>query len=423
MAPAQGNESREHSAPGRRPAQTAKPTRNRWRRLLVVNLVTFSLVGLLGELGFRLLWNPKYWVSCDRWLLGSGQSAAGKKWWPETTYYVTSKEFRVEFRTNAQGYRARPEPPKSANPFRIAFVGDSFTEGMQVDYDKTFCARLERGLAGSVPGREVVCENYGISATGILDYLHRVTHDVLQPEAPDALVLCIYPGNDFMIDFPDEAFASDGRPVREYFQPPSRLRQVLTWVNLKSRFGSFLQKSIRIAAIRASAAKVQGPKLWWVDPALASRARDTPAVRRSRALLTELNGECKRAGTKLCVLVVGPVSTYSSKDGSSPLTQILNSWDIDAPVIDFAVDVIARPDYPKLLFPRDGHLNEAGHELLAASVIDPLHNALALPRTPAAFAGKLPVAVTRSTSATPSESRLATRKEDARKGLQPSRTE
>jgi hypothetical protein len=342
------------------------------RRLVLVNLVSFGLIGLLGELGFRLLWNPKYWVSCDRWLIGSGQTRAGKKWWPETTYLIESKEFCVRFRTNSRGYRARPAQRFEARPYRIAFVGDSFTEAMQVEYDKSFVALLERALTGAVSGRDVVCENYGIAATGLFDYWHRTVHDVLKPSPPDALVLCIYPGNDFSIDFPDEAFDAQCRPRTEYFREPSRLRHAITWLNLKSRFASFLLKSMRTAAMRAMPAKEQGPDLWWVDPALAASAADKPAVRRSRAVITALDEECRRSGTRLCVLVVGPVLTYSSKDGRSPLRQILAAWKVDVPVIDVALEAIARPDFPTMLFPRDGHLNEPGHAYVASRAAEPL---------------------------------------------------
>ena len=56
-----------------------------------------------------------------------------------STYRIESREFNIRFRTNAQGYR-RAELTPTEHPYRIAFVGDSFTEGMQVEYDKTFCA-------------------------------------------------------------------------------------------------------------------------------------------------------------------------------------------------------------------------------------------------------------------------------------------
>src|SRR5271157_5270860 len=116
---------------------------------------------------------PEVLHPCDQWAVGSGMTAAGRKYWPNSTYQIESSEFRVTFRTNAQGYRARPGPSGTGSPYRIAFVGDSFTEGMQVDYDKTFCALIERGLAGSVPGRAVVCENYGVAATDLFEYWHR----------------------------------------------------------------------------------------------------------------------------------------------------------------------------------------------------------------------------------------------------------
>ena len=76
----------------------------------------------------------------NRLLVGSGQTEVGKKWWPSTTYAVDGSEFRTEFRTDASGYRARPEPFTADHPYRIAFVGDSFTEAMQVPYDASFCA-------------------------------------------------------------------------------------------------------------------------------------------------------------------------------------------------------------------------------------------------------------------------------------------
>ena len=115
----------------------------RWKKvglLALVNLVLFAVTGVIGEVGFRLFWNPKYYIHCDQWAVGSGMTAAGRKYWPNSTYQIESSEFRVTFRTNAQGYRARPGPSGTGSPYRIALVGDSFTEGMQVDYDKTFCA-------------------------------------------------------------------------------------------------------------------------------------------------------------------------------------------------------------------------------------------------------------------------------------------
>jgi hypothetical protein len=353
------------------------PVRKKLLFLLLISAFAFLLFGLIGEAVARLFWKPRYTISCDRWVVGSGLTSAGRKWWPETTYLIQSAEFRVRFRTNGQGYRSRAQARQAAHPYRIAFVGDSFTEGMQVDDEKTFCARLERGLAGSAHGREVVCENYGVAATGLFDYWHRITHDVLQPAPPDALVLCIYPGNDFMGDFPDDAFDTAGKPLREYFQEPGWPWHVVTWLNLHTRFGAYLQQKVALAWHRWGAKPYRGPLFWWNDPALAAGAGDAPMVRRCRALFQAIHDECQRSGTKLCILVVGPVANYRLKDGQSPLGRILADWQIDVPVID-----IAAPAFPligQLLFPRDGHLNEEGHSHVASAALAPLRGALGLP--------------------------------------------
>ncbi len=76
------------------------------------------------------------------------------------------------------------------------------------------------------------------------------------------------------------------------------------------------------------------------------------------------------------VLVVGPVANYAAKDGQSPLASILSSWGIDVPVIDIAIRGRARSDWASLIFPFDGHLNDAGHAYLAQEALAPLRAVL-----------------------------------------------
>jgi hypothetical protein len=346
-------------------------------RLLLVNVVLLALLGAVGEVGCRLFWSPKYWVHAENWWIGSGNDRAGKKWWPGASYRVESAEFRVRFRTNALGYRERPEAVRTADPYRIAFVGDSFTEAMQVDVADTFVARLERGLAPGAP-REVVCENFGVSATGPFDYWHRIVHDVFRPGAtpPGAVVLCLYPGNDFTEELPDAGFAPDGSPRREYFRESGWLWHAATWLNVKSKLGHYLVRSAVIASMRSRPPGDGAPKYWWTDPELARSAAEAQPVARSRSLLRAIEAECCAHGTKLVVLVIGPVPTYIPKDARSPLGQVLADWGIEAPVIDVAAPAIVAPTWPQLLFPGDGHLNELGHAYVASAALEPLRAAL-----------------------------------------------
>lgn len=355
--------------------------RKRLAFFVMGNLLVLAACLVVGEVAFRLFYRPRYWIHTDRLMVGSGHTNVGKKWWPGTTYAVDGSEFRIEFRTNALGYRARPRPAPAASehPYRIAFVGDSFTEAMQVTYEVTFCDRLEALLNQDGAARPRVCINYGISDTAIFDYWHRIVHDVLTPDPPEALVLCVYPGNDFQPSPPADGFDADGHPLREYFHRPGWSKHLIAWVNLHTKFGFFLQRSLLSIG---AASKRPDPRLknWWCDPKRAAELADEPDVKRYRSLMRAIDEECRQRGTKLIVLVVGPVANYAAKDGQSPLGRILASWGVHAPVIDVAIQARSRDQWASLVFPFDGHLNELGHDYLTNQTIGPLRELLNGPR-------------------------------------------
>lgn len=375
----QSAESRSPGAMGVRPGQGAMA--RKVRLVLTANLLVFTMAGLLTEVGFRLFWHPRDWVYCESWLVGSGAGRAGPKWWPNTTYRIEGREFSVRFRSDAQGYRARPAPPRTADPFRIAFVGDSYTEAKQVEYDQSFVDLLEHGLAGQAGRREVVGLNYGIAGSGFFDYWHRITHDVFRPGVapPIGIVLCIFPGNDFWDFCPEDGFDPDGQPVREYFDQPTWPRHVITWLNLKLKCASFVVQSLKRRGIGSRPLQLNAPAYWWSDPAVARAAQAAPAIRQVRALMHAIEQECDRHGTRLVILVVGPVNTYAAKEGKSPVREIFTAWGIKAPVIDVAAQAMATERPSRLVFSLDGHLNPAGHRFCAETALEPLSQALGLP--------------------------------------------
>jgi hypothetical protein len=344
----------------------ALPWRRRLAYMTALYFVAFSACALAAEIGFRLFWSPKYWIHTHRFTVGSGQTEAGKKWWPNTQYLVESDEFRAEFNTNAKGYRARPAPAPAPGAYRIAFVGDSFTEGMQVDYERTFCARLEKMLGAADGSRAFVCENMGVSATDLLDYWHRIHHDVLAVDPPDMIVLCIYPGNDFQGAMPDNAFDELDQPRADLFKNPGWAQHLIAWINLHSKFGCYTQRALLGIGGRRRSSAGQAPRNWWADPATAARLAESPDVRRSKAIIKAIDVECRKNGTRLCVLVVGPVAGYASVNGESPLARIMTGWDLDIPVIDIAIKARALSNRQALTYPVDGHLTEAGHAYLAS---------------------------------------------------------
>ena len=143
-----------------RAGRAEESLRKRAAFLLLINLVVFSLGLLIAEVGFRLFWNPRYWIHLSRLLDRLGPDRGGEE--VVARYRVHGRRVRVPHRVPHQclGLSCRPRADDGRSPYRIAFVGDSFTEAMQVPYESSFCARLESLLNLDAP-RGRVCINDG----------------------------------------------------------------------------------------------------------------------------------------------------------------------------------------------------------------------------------------------------------------------
>jgi lysophospholipase L1-like esterase len=109
-----------------------------------------------------------------------------------------SGEGRAYVKINRQGLRDREhELEKPAGTYRIAILGDSYAEAMQVELERTFWSllppRLERcGFAG---GKRVETINFGVSGYGTADELLTL-RERAWPYQPDMVLLAFFPGND-----------------------------------------------------------------------------------------------------------------------------------------------------------------------------------------------------------------------------------
>lgn len=97
---------------------------------------------------------------------------------------------RVRFATDARGLRRTPHADnRTAGARRVLFVGDSFTQGSQVEADELFTVRLERAIGG------IESFNAGVGGYSTLQEL-RALPAQLAKYTPDAVVLTVY-DNDF----------------------------------------------------------------------------------------------------------------------------------------------------------------------------------------------------------------------------------
>lgn len=96
----------------------------------------------------------------------------------------------VRFATDARGLRATPHPTaRAAGTRRVLVVGDSFTQGSQVEADELFTSGLERALDG------VEVWNAGVGGYSTLQEL-RALEPQLRDYRPDLVVLAVFE-NDF----------------------------------------------------------------------------------------------------------------------------------------------------------------------------------------------------------------------------------
>jgi len=211
---------------------------SRWRRLFSVNALlalasTLLAVGVVEWVLHRIDFLPDYWdwhgtlVVLDRELL-----------------YRLKGHSRADL--NALGYRDAEFSVAKDGRTRIAMLGDSFVFGDNVESPQTLPKALERALG---PGFEVW--NFGIAGDGPDQSYARMLRDVLR-FSPDAIVLCLYPANDFNDLAKNELYVEgpDGRLVYNPDNPVARaipsfrtgvlLRKLLTGRGL----GPFSEQSL-----------------------------------------------------------------------------------------------------------------------------------------------------------------------------------
>lgn len=175
---------------------------------LAALLVSAGLAAAIGEVGLRLagVSNPNFYQPhpLRGWELRPGAEG------------LWTKEGHAEVRINARGMRDREiAVPKPAGTLRIALLGDSCVEALQVPVEKTFARLLEGELARcpAVGGRKVETLNFGVAGYGTVQELLALRHEAW-PLEPDAVVLAFYSGNDVR----NNSRALDQDPARPYVE-------------------------------------------------------------------------------------------------------------------------------------------------------------------------------------------------------------
>ena len=158
-------------------------------KLLLLGLGAFA--GLAGlEIALRVA-GISYPVpyATDPWCGSRLQSNFGGYW---------SKEGRASVTTNSLGFRDTEHSlAKPTGTVRVAVLGDSYVEALQVADDIIFARCLEDELAKQLPVDVGPIEvlSFGVSGWGTAQELQALRHYVWQFD-PDVVLLAFLPGND-----------------------------------------------------------------------------------------------------------------------------------------------------------------------------------------------------------------------------------
>ncbi len=125
------------------------------------------------------------------------------------------QEGDAQVRINRDGLRDEEHPvAKPAGELRVAVLGDSMVESLQVPVDRTFWELAERRLEGCerLSGRRVELLDFGVSGYGTAQELLTLRHRVWKYR-PDLVLLAFYAGNDVRNNY--RPLEQD--PLRPYF--------------------------------------------------------------------------------------------------------------------------------------------------------------------------------------------------------------
>ena len=172
-----------------------------------VALASIVVALLLAEGALRLVGfaYPNFWEPDP--LTGSALRPAMEGWQKD--------EGRAYVKINSRGLRDREhELAKPDGVYRIAVLGDSYAEAMQVEMEKAFWALLPQRLqsCGFAGGRKIETINFGVSGYGTSHELLTLQERVW-PYRPDMVLLAFFPGNDVR----NNSKALEGEKGRAYF--------------------------------------------------------------------------------------------------------------------------------------------------------------------------------------------------------------
>lgn len=365
----------------------ARPPRSRKQKLLLAgaaNLLLLGVLGLLVEVGGQVWatahpsWEVAGWEPDPQlgWRLVPGLEFtwAGHHWY--------ARDFSVPVRVNAQGFRDRERTPENpAGALRVALLGDSFLEALQVPLEDTCAQRLERRLGQRHPGAEVL--NFASSNWGVGQALLCWEH-VAQRYAPRWVAVLVAELHMARTVAPAEGGAFRATAGRSLAIRPVFARRGWALVREPARdleaFRAAQEALIRDelggARVRRRARQAFLPGLlrerlqaWLAEPPRASTSSsiDQETWHVNELVLGALARATKQAGARLVVLDACEWFNPGARELSRALAGLCADEGIERLDATAALRA-AEARGEATIWAHDGHWTPAGHEAVAAAL-------------------------------------------------------
>lgn len=233
---------------------------------------------------------------------------------PNARYTHRSPEMVAEFRINSMGIRSDREYTfeKPAGVIRIVGVGDSFTQGYEVNVEETYLYLLEKMLRGRGHNVEVI--NLGVSGHGTAEELIMLREFGFRFD-PD-IVIVGYFVNDLADNVRSNLFRLDenGELVRasETYLPAVGIRDQLYsyWAYRKLSEHSHLFALVRERMASMVKKRMERENL---PPVVHESGADDYALRLTAALLDRMKLDCEERAHPLLVLDIAPTTLADSE--------------------------------------------------------------------------------------------------------------
>jgi lysophospholipase L1-like esterase len=292
-------------------------------------------------------------------------------------------DIRAPYRINGQGWNSGVGDYSTARRpgvERIAIVGDSYVEALQVAYDRSLGERLAADLAAD--GSAVEVYRFGISGAPMSQYLQMIEHEVVRYRPDWVIVLIVHNDFDESYKFKAGRYTSSflklrvevGRVVGEIAPQPWR-PGTTEWLRRTATARFFLYRWQVRPEFLVNLLLPQAHAGIAANTEIAAVLADEPGVKAvTDYLFGRIDAVVRAMGARLLLAMDGDRSAIY--DGSDSPALVLNRLASEnavrrhIPFID--LEPVFRADWQaqhrRFDFDSDGHWNEHGHAVAAAAI-------------------------------------------------------